>query len=82
MEALYLKKVRNTHIKEITKLLRITEPTLLSYLRGYKEGGIGKLKELTLIVLRGTKTASGKFRDLLFENIPKKLWLMQQQLPS
>lgn len=46
MEALYLKSQKYAH-KEITKLLRITEPTLLSYLRDYKEGGITKLKELT-----------------------------------
>lgn len=46
MEALYLKSQKYPH-NEITKLLRITEPTLLSYLRDYKEGGISKLKELT-----------------------------------
>lgn len=46
MEALYLKSQKYPH-KEITKLLRITEPTLLSYLRDYQAGGIGKLKELT-----------------------------------
>jgi hypothetical protein len=46
MEALYLKSQKYAH-KEITKLLRIAEPTLLSYLRDYKVGGIDKLKELT-----------------------------------
>ena len=46
MEALYLKSQKYPH-KEIAKLLRITEPTLVSYLRYYKEGGISKLKELT-----------------------------------
>lgn len=46
MEALYLKSQKYAH-KEITKLLRITEPTLLSYLRDYEAGGIDKLKELT-----------------------------------
>ncbi|MFN9858469.1 MAG: helix-turn-helix domain-containing protein, partial [Pseudanabaena sp.] len=46
MEALYLKSQKYPH-KEITQLLRINEPTLLSYLRDYKEGGISKLKELT-----------------------------------
>lgn len=46
MKALYLKSQKYAH-KEITKLLRITEPTLLSYLRDYQTGGIGKLKELT-----------------------------------
>jgi predicted transcriptional regulator len=46
MEALYLKSQKYRH-KEITKLLRITEPTLLNYLQDYKAGGIAKLKELT-----------------------------------
>ena len=46
MEALYLKSQKYPH-KEITQLLRINEPTLLSYLRDYKEGGISKLKKLT-----------------------------------
>jgi hypothetical protein len=46
MEALYLKSQKYRH-KEITKLLRITEPTLLSYLQDYKAGGVEKLKELT-----------------------------------
>jgi len=46
MEGLYLKSQKYRH-KEITKLLRITEPTLLSYLQDYKAGGIAKLKELT-----------------------------------
>ena len=36
MEALYLKSQNYPH-KEITKLLRITEPILLGYLRDYKD---------------------------------------------
>jgi len=46
MEVLYLKSQKYLY-KEITKLLRISEPTLLGYLRDYKEGGISKLKEPT-----------------------------------
>lgn len=46
MEALYLKSQRYAH-KEIAKLIRVTEPTLLSYFRDYEAGGIAKLKELT-----------------------------------
>jgi transposase len=45
MEALYLKSQKYSH-KEIRKLLRISEPTLLKYLRDYQAGGIAKLKEL------------------------------------
>jgi predicted transcriptional regulator len=46
MEPCNLKTKKYRH-KEITKLLRITEPTLLSYLQDYKAGGVEKLKELT-----------------------------------
>ncbi|NJR52185.1 MAG: hypothetical protein HC780_24060 [Leptolyngbyaceae cyanobacterium CSU_1_3] len=46
MEALYLKSQGCPHW-QIVQLLRITEPTLLSYLRDYQSGGIAKLKQLT-----------------------------------
>jgi transposase len=46
MEALYLKSQGYRH-REIARLLRVTKPTLLSYLRDYETGGIAKLKELT-----------------------------------
>lgn len=46
MEALYLKSQGYPH-QEIARLLRVTKPTLLSYLRDYETGGIAKLKELT-----------------------------------
>jgi transposase len=46
MEALYLKSQDYAHW-EIAQLIRVTEPTLLSYLRDYQDGGIAKLKELT-----------------------------------
>lgn len=46
MEALYLKSQKYAH-KEIAKLIRFSELTLLSYFRDYKVGGIAKLKELT-----------------------------------
>lgn len=46
MEALYLKSQGCPHW-QIVQLLRITEPTLLSYLRDYQSGGMAKLKQLT-----------------------------------
>jgi transposase len=46
MEALYLKSQRYPHW-EIAQLIRVTEPTLLSYFRDYQTGGIAQLKELT-----------------------------------
>lgn len=46
MEALYLKSQGYPHW-EIAQLLRITEPTLLRYLRDYQSGGIDQLKTLT-----------------------------------
>lgn len=46
MEALYLKSQDYPHW-EIAQLTRVTEPTLLSYLRDYQSGGIAKLKVLT-----------------------------------
>jgi transposase len=46
MEALYLKSQGYSH-GEIGRLLRITKPTLVRYLRDYETGGITKLKELT-----------------------------------
>lgn len=46
MEALYLKSQGYQH-KEIAKLIRVTEATLLKYFQDYKAGGIDKLKELT-----------------------------------
>lgn len=45
MEAVYLKSQGCPHW-QIVQLLRITEPTLLSYLREYQQGGITKLKQL------------------------------------
>ncbi len=46
MEALYLKSQGYPHW-EIAQLIRVTEPTLLSYFRDYQAGGIAQLKELT-----------------------------------
>lgn len=46
MEALYLKSQGYPHW-QISQLIRVTEPTLLRYLRDYQMGGIAKLKELT-----------------------------------
>lgn len=46
MEALYLKSQGYPHW-EIAQLVRVTEPTLLSYLRDYQAGGIAQLKALS-----------------------------------
>jgi Homeodomain-like domain len=46
MEALYLKSQKYPH-KEIAKLTRVTEPTILSYFRDYQAGGIAQLQVLT-----------------------------------
>jgi transposase len=46
MEALYLKSQGYPHW-EIAQLIRVTEPTLLSYFRDYQTGGIAQLKALT-----------------------------------
>jgi transposase len=46
MEALYLKSQGFAH-REIAQMIRVSEPTVLSYLRAYQAGGIEQLKELT-----------------------------------
>ncbi len=45
MEALYLKSQGFSH-QEICRMVGITKPTLVRYLRAYREGGIDKLKEI------------------------------------
>jgi hypothetical protein len=45
MEVLYLKSQRLSH-QTIKQLARISENTLLKYLRDYQAGGIEKLKEI------------------------------------
>lgn len=45
MEALYLKSQGLAH-GQIAQLLRISEPTLVSYFQAYKAGGVAGLKEL------------------------------------
>lgn len=45
MEALYLKSQGLPH-GQIADLLRISEPTLVSYFRAFEAGGIHRLKEL------------------------------------
>lgn len=44
MEVLYLKSQGLEH-QEICRLCRISEPTLVSYLKQYQEGGIERLKK-------------------------------------
>jgi len=44
MEALYLKSQQLAH-QDICRLCRISEPTLVAYLKQYQEGGIEQLKK-------------------------------------
>ena len=44
MEALYLKSQQLAH-QEICRLCRISEPTLVAYLKQYQAGGIDQLKK-------------------------------------
>ena len=44
MEALYLKSQKLAH-QEICRLCRLSEPTLVAYLKQYQEGGIEQLKK-------------------------------------
>lgn len=44
MEVLYLKSQKLGH-QEICRLARISEPTLVAYLKQYQEGGIEQLKK-------------------------------------
>lgn len=44
MEVLYLKSQQLAH-QEICRLCRISEPTLVTYLKQYQEGGIELLKK-------------------------------------
>jgi transposase len=46
MEALYLKSQGLLLHREIAAILQVSEPTLVSYLRDYAEGGIEQLKVL------------------------------------
>ena len=48
MEVLWLKSKMVIH-KDICRLTGISKPTLCSYLKDYKIGGIKKLKEITAI---------------------------------
>lgn len=47
MEAVYLKSQGLAH-QEICRLCRISEPTLVAYLRQYQEGGIERLKKTSI----------------------------------
>jgi hypothetical protein len=69
MEALLPKKSHEIRWK---KLPRITEPTLLSYLRGYKEGGIGKLKELTFNRPQSELKQHQESLEIYFREHPQK----------
>ena len=73
MEALYFKSLGYAH-KEIIKLVRISEPTFVSYLKDYQKGGIEQLKVLTF---NKPESELKKHKDLLndyfTENPPKTL---------
>ncbi len=45
MDVLYLKSQKIPH-KDICRIVDITKPTLVSYLKAYREGGIERLKEV------------------------------------
>ena len=47
MEVVYLKSQRVAH-QEICRLCRISEPTLVAYLKQYQEGGIERLKKTSM----------------------------------
>jgi len=47
MEAVYLKSQGIAH-QEICRLCRISEPTLVAYLKQYQEGGIERLKKTSI----------------------------------
>jgi len=47
MEAVYLKSQGIAH-QEICRLGRISEPTLVAYLKQYQDGGIEQLKKINL----------------------------------
>ena len=47
MEAVYLKSQGIAH-QEICRLCRISEPTLVAYLKQYQEGGIERLKKTSM----------------------------------
>lgn len=73
MEALYLKSQGYPHW-EIAQILRISEPTLLVYLKDFQAGGIAKLKELNFYrpqsdLRQHQQTLEAYFR----ENPPKTL---------
>ena len=73
MEALYLKSQGLLH-KEITRLLQISEVTLVKYLREYEAGGVEQLKHLPFYrpeseLKKHQQTLEEYFRD----NPPKTL---------
>ena len=47
MEAVYLKSQGVAH-QEICRLCRISEPTLVTYLKQYQEGGMARLKKTNI----------------------------------
>jgi len=67
MEALWLKSQAIQH-QEICRLTGISKPTLCSYLKDYKDGGIEKLKEINFFqpqsdLVEHTQTIEAYFQD-------------------
>jgi len=73
MEALYLKSQGLPH-GQIAHLLRISEPTLVSYFRAYEAGGISRLKELKFYRPESDlKAHQATLEDYFREHPPKTL---------
>lgn len=71
MAALYLKSRDYPHW-EIAQLIRVTEPTVLSYFRDYQSGGIAKLKELTFNRPQSELKQHQESKDAYFREHPPK----------
>ncbi len=69
MDALYLKSQGIAH-KDICRMLDISKPTLVSYLKAYCDGGLERLKEINFY---RPKSALEDYEELIanhFENQP------------
>jgi transposase len=71
MEALYLKSQGLRHY-EIAAILQVSEPTLLSYLRDYAEGGIERLKVLNFYQPQSELAAHQAQIETYFREHPPK----------
>ena len=69
MEALWLKSQRIS-LQEICRLDYISEPTLCSYLKAYKQGGIEKLKEINFYQPQSELVKHTPTIEAYFHSIP------------